>query len=81
MMVNTVYCCCRRKMIVSCEQLTYLDTRPVTPKDRLCTEAWRDGGIEAERKMRQEIAMEQQKKQEEDIRKLIKYVKIHFIYD
>ena len=24
----------RRKMILSCEKLTYLDTRPITPKDR-----------------------------------------------
>lgn len=62
----------RRKMILSCEKLTYLDTRPVTDKDRICTEAWRDGGVEAERDLREKMAKEDQMKKEEDIRKLIK---------
>lgn len=62
----------RRKMILSCEKLTYLDTRPVTAKDRVCTEAWRDGGVEAERTLREKMAKEEQMKKEEDIRKLIK---------
>ena len=59
-------------MILSCEQLTYLDTRPVTPNDRICIEAWRDGGVEAERALRQKIADEKNAKIEEDIRKLAK---------
>lgn len=58
-------------MILSCQLLTYLDTRPVTPKDRACTEAWRDGGVEAERALREKMAKEEQMKNEADIRKLI----------
>ena len=49
-------------MILCCEQLTYLDTRPVTPNDRICIEAWRDGGVEAERALRQKIANEKHAK-------------------
>ena len=59
----------RRKMILSCANLTYLDSRPVTPKDRKCVEAWRDGGIEAERALREKMAKEKQAKIEEDIRR------------
>ena len=61
----------RRKMILSCETLTYLDTRPITPKDRKCTEAWRDGGIEAERALSEKMIREKHEKQEADIRKLV----------
>ena len=57
---------------MSCELLTYLDTRPVTPKDRACTEAWRDGGVDAERALREKMAKEQQAKTEADIRNLMK---------
>ena len=60
-------------MILCCEQLTYLDTRPVSENDRVCIEAWRDGGAEAERALRQKIANEKHAKMEEDIRKLAKY--------
>ena len=61
-------------MILCCEQLTYLDTRPVSENDRVCIEAWRDGGAEAERALRQKIANEKHAKMEEDIRKLAKYI-------
>ncbi len=62
----------RRKMIIGCQLLTYLDTRPVTPKDRICTEAWRDGGVDAERALREKMAKEEQMKNEQNIRNLIK---------
>ena len=65
-------------MILCCEQLTYLDTRPVSENDRVCIEAWRDGGAEAERALRQKIANEKHAKMEEDIRKLAKYEE-HFV--
>ena len=58
-------------MILACEKLTYLDTRPITEKDRKCVEAWRDGGVEAERALREKLSKEKFAKQEEDIRKLI----------
>ncbi len=62
----------RRKMILNCKELTYLDTRPISPKDRQCTEAWRDGGLEAERALRQKMAREEQMKTEQSIRNLMK---------
>ncbi|KAH6562029.1 hypothetical protein BASA50_009816 [Batrachochytrium salamandrivorans] len=43
----------RRTMVSRCKSLTYLDDRPVFEKERLATEAWAIGGLDAERAERE----------------------------
>ncbi|XP_060929478.1 dynein axonemal assembly factor 1-like [Limanda limanda] len=43
----------RKIMIIRLKQLTFLDDRPVFPKDRACTQAWVAGGLDGERKERE----------------------------
>eukprot|EP00842_Homolaphlyctis_polyrhiza_P002333 jgi/Hompol1/30/HPOL_003834-RA len=43
----------RRSMVSRCKSLTYLDDRPIFENERLATEAWAIGGVEAERAERE----------------------------
>ncbi|KAF7656500.1 hypothetical protein LDENG_00040120 [Lucifuga dentata] len=52
----------RKTMIVHLKQLTFLDDRPVFPKDRACAEAWALGGLEGERKQRDEWEAHERRK-------------------
>ena len=52
--------------------LTYLDTRPVREKDRLCAEAWLDGGVQAERKLREKWTEEDLARTKENVMSLIR---------
>ncbi|KAM7533742.1 hypothetical protein Aperf_G00000114633 [Anoplocephala perfoliata] len=45
----------RKNFIKQCKELTYLDDRPVFPKDRACAEAFYRGGVEEESRVRKEI--------------------------
>ncbi|XP_037958591.1 dynein assembly factor 1, axonemal homolog isoform X2 [Teleopsis dalmanni] len=52
----------RKTVILECRELTYLDSRPVFPKDRACAEAWLAGGYEAENKEHGKWARKEHKK-------------------
>ncbi|XP_013388154.1 dynein assembly factor 1, axonemal-like [Lingula anatina] len=52
----------RKTVIATLKELTYLDDRPVFPKERACVEAWAVGGREAEKAERDRWVAEERKK-------------------
>lgn len=52
----------RKTMILECKSLTYLDSRPVFPRDRSCAEAWKRGGFSAEKREHEQWNREERRK-------------------
>lgn len=52
----------RKVMILECKNLTYLDSRPVLPRDRSCAEAWKQGGYTAEKREHENWNREERRK-------------------
>ncbi|KAJ6666131.1 hypothetical protein lerEdw1_001035 [Lerista edwardsae] len=57
----------RRTLTIRLKQLTYLDDRPVFPKERACAEAWAKGGREAEKNERDMWESKERKKIQDSI--------------
>jgi len=61
----------RKTMINEIKQLSYLDDRPVFPKERVCAEAFMKGGREAEREARTKFMEDERERQARGIRHLM----------
>lgn len=51
-----------KTMVLECKFLTYLDSRPVFPRDRACAEAWKRGGFAEEKKEHESWNKEERRK-------------------
>lgn len=61
-------------MVLDLEHLTYLDTRPVNDRDRLCAAAWRQGGPEAEKALRAKWDQEKLDETRESVKHLLRSI-------
>lgn len=57
----------RKTMIVRLKQLTFLDSRPVLPRDRACAEAWARGGLEEQYKEWEQWKMRERQKVQDSL--------------
>lgn len=62
----------RKTMILECKSLTYLDSRPVFPRDRACAEAWKCGGFSAEKREHEQWNREERRKIRRSVNALMK---------
>lgn len=53
----------RKTMIVRCKNLSYLDDRPIFPKERVCAEAFMEGGRQAEREAREKFVQAERERE------------------
>ncbi|CAM4782177.1 unnamed protein product [Rotaria magnacalcarata] len=70
----------RRTLTLGCVNLTYLDDRPVFPRDRACANAWASGGREAEREERQLWETPERKRSTKPVNDLI-LMRRHYLGD
>lgn len=61
----------RKTMILECKSLTYLDSRPVFPRDRACAEAWKRGGFAAEKREHEQWNKEERRKIRKSVNSLL----------
>lgn len=61
----------RKTMILECKSLTYLDSRPVFPRDRACAEAWKRGGFAAEKREHEQWNREERRKVRKSVNALL----------
>ncbi|VVC45181.1 Leucine-rich repeat,Leucine-rich repeat domain, L domain-like [Cinara cedri] len=62
----------RKTMTLVCRSLCHLDERTITERDRLCAEAWRIGGLEAEQATRKRLINDDYKRISASVNALIK---------